>query len=330
MEGSWRSLLAVVLRDHNHLHGRADKRVSNLTIQQRGDRLYHCFELLHQLGYRLEDPRHIAERHVQALVDHWVMQKHSAATIQTKLSHLRLFAQWIGKPGLVQRTTEYVPDPTLVKRLYAAQTDASWTSKHIDPEAVIEHLHSFDPYVSNQQLAQLRFGLRVKESVMLRPWRADAGVALLVDDGTKGGRPRVVPLHSQEQRDALNYLKAQVRTRDGSLADPSLTLKQAMTRYYVVMRAAGITRRSLGITSHGLRKEFANQTYFKLTGVKSPVQGGPPIDRVVDRDARLRLVEHLGHSRESIGTAYLGAILHRERRAPTQRDASDVQVSAQD
>ena len=67
-----------------------------------------------------------------------------------------------------------------------------------------------------------------------------------------------------------------------------------MTRYFVVMRAAGITRKGLGITSHGLRKEIANKTYFDLPGVKSPVQGGPPIDRVVDREARLRLVEHLG------------------------------------
>jgi hypothetical protein len=47
-----------------------------------------------------------------------------------------------------------------------------------------------------------------------------------------------------------------------------------------------------------LRKEFANVTYFKLTGVKSPVQGGPPIDRVVDREARLRLVEHLMRPRQ--------------------------------
>jgi integrase len=309
MEGNWKSTLAELLRQHNHLHGRRDKLVSALTVQQRGDRLFDCFEQLRKLGFRLEDPRHIAERHVQALVDHWLALKHSPATIQTKLSHLRVFAGWIDKPGLVKPAVEYVTDPAEVKRVYAAHTDASWTTKNVDPEAVIAHLRSFDPYVANQQLAQLRFGLRVKEAVMLRPWRADAGAALLVDDGTKGGRPRVVPLHSQEQRDALNYLKAQVRIRNGSLADPSLTLKQAMTRYYVVMRAAGITRKGLGITSHGLRKEFANKTYFELTGVKSPVQGGPPIDRVVDREARLRLVEHLGHARESVGAAYVGAIL---------------------
>ena len=106
------------------------------------------------------------------------------------------------------------------------------------------------------------------------------------------------PLENQAQRDALDYLQGQVRTRGDSLADPSRTLKQSMTRYYVVMRAAGITRKQLGITSHGLRKEFANVTYFKLTGVKSPVQGGPPIDRVVDREARLRLVEHLMRPRQ--------------------------------
>ena len=66
-------------------------------------------------------------------------------------------------------------------------------------------------------------------------WRADGDEALLVDDGTKGGRPRVVPIRSQQQRDTLAYLKTQVRTRNGSLANPALTLKQALTRYYVAM-----------------------------------------------------------------------------------------------
>lgn len=325
MEGNWKRILADVLREHNFRHGRSDKRASNLTIQQRGDRLFLCFEQLYELGYRLEDPRHLGERHVQALVDDWVSRKHSAATIQTKLSHLRMFAMWIGKPGLVRRAAEYVSDPAVVKRVYAAQTDASWSSRNIDPEQVIPYLQQFDRYVADQQLAQLRFGLRVKEAVMFRPWRADAGDVLLVEDGTKGGRPRVVPLASQKQRDALNYLKTQVRTRNGSLADPSLSLKQAMTRYYVVMRAAGITRKGLGITSHGLRKEFANKTYFDLTGVQSPVQGGPPIERVVDREARLRLVEHLGHSRESIGTAYLGPILNRDRSVERDDDTSEAE-----
>ena len=152
---------------------------------------------------------------------------------------------------------------------------------------------------------------------MFKPWQCDGGQALLVVDGTKGGRPRIVPLRNQEQRAALDYLKAQVGDRNSSLADPSRTLKQALTRYYVVMRAAGITRKKLGVTSHGLRKQFANLIYFEETGVKSPVQGGPPIDRAEDLAARLRLLEQLVHSRESIGTAYLGAILNRRRKRAT-------------
>ena len=62
MEGNWKSILADVLRQHNHLHGRRNKFVSHLTIQQRGDRLYSCFEVLQRLGYHIEDPRHIGER----------------------------------------------------------------------------------------------------------------------------------------------------------------------------------------------------------------------------------------------------------------------------
>ncbi|HET9642602.1 MAG TPA: integrase domain-containing protein [Burkholderiaceae bacterium] len=328
MEGNWRQILADVLKEHNQWHGKRNKVVSNLTMQQRADRLYSCFEELRELGYGIEDPTHIGERHLQALVDHWIARKHCAATIQTKLSHLRVFASWIGKPDLVKRAAEYVTDPNIVKRIYAAQTDASWSTRNIDAEGVIDLVRSIDPFVANQLLAELHFGLRVKEAVMLRPWRADAGSALLVDDGTKGGRPRVVPVRNQEQRDALNFLKVQVKSRNSSLADPSLTLKQAMTRYYVVMRAAGITRKGrLGVTSHGLRKEFANQVYFEMTGVPSPIQGGPSIDRLVDRDARLRLVAHLGHARESIGTAYLGPILNRERRA--SNDESDPATAIQ-
>jgi len=154
MEHHWKAMLADVLRAHNHRHGRRDKIVSNLTMQQRGDRLFDCFEQLRELGYRLDDPTHIGERHVQALVDHWVARQQSAATIQTKLSHLRVFATWIAKPGLVKRAVDYVPDADAVTRLYAARCDASWTTKHIDPESVIVQLRQRDP---QRNAAGLRF-----------------------------------------------------------------------------------------------------------------------------------------------------------------------------
>lgn len=316
MQPDWKKTLAGILAEHNHRHGARDKTVSHLTKQQRGARLHRCFGELRQLGYHLADPRNLGERHVQALVTTWLQAGQSAATIQVKLSHLRVFAEWVGKPGMVKHAPAYAPDPARVKRTYAAQRDTSWSAKSVDPIGVILRVRAIDPYVADQLLAEFAFGLRVKEAVMLRPWRADMGDALLVSGGTKGGRPRAVPVRNEQQRRVLDYLKQQVKHKNLSLADPRLDLRQALTRYYSVMRAADITRKALGVTSHGLRKEFANTLYREITGTLSPIQSGHPIDRLIDRDARLQIVEHLGHSRESIGSAYIGAVLRPDRRSP--------------
>jgi hypothetical protein len=131
----------------------------------------------------------------------------------------------------------------------------------------------------------------------------------LVSDGTKGGRPRVVPIVHPAQRDALNAFKQQLRHKGASLANPQLTLKAAKERYYTVMDIVGINKKTLGVTSHGLRSEYANQSYREITGELSPVQGGPPVTREQDKAARLAIVERLGHSREQAGSAYLGPIL---------------------
>lgn len=306
---NWKAILAIILREHNERHGKRNKIVANLTQHHRSQRLNSCFQQLRNLGYKIEDPRNLTTHHIQALVDHWVAKKRAPATIQTWLSHLRVFARWIGKPGLVGSPVNYVNDPALVVKHYAAVQDASWTARAVDIERIFTQVGSKDRYVGNQLLAELLFGLRVKEAILLRPWRDHQGDVLLVANGTKGGRPRAVPIDCEEQRQSLLLFKQQLHNKNQSLADPRLTLKQAMSRYYSVMRAVGINKRTMGITSHGLRKEYANQQYRELTGVPSPVQGGQKIDRATDKQARLEVMERLGHSRENIGTAYLGAII---------------------
>jgi integrase len=324
MAPDWKKALGSILAEHNHRHGKRDKDVSALTREQRGARLFHCFCELHALGYQLDDPRNLGHRHIQALVDAWLAAGKSAATIQVKLSHLRVFATWVGKPGLVRAPGHYVRDAARVKRTYAAQRDASWSTQKVDPVGVILTVRAIDPFVANQLLAEFAFGLRVKEAVMLRPWRADQGGALAVSDGTKGGRPRLVPLRDQQQRCVLDHLKRCVKHKNQSLADPVLTLKQAMTRYYSVMRAAQINRKGLGVTSHGLRKEFTTRLYRELTGVAPPIQGGQPIDRLIDREARLQIVEHVGHTREQIGTAYLGSLASLRSKARKSIDTPEA------
>lgn len=52
----------------------------------------------------------------------------SAAYIQQQLSFLRVYASWIGKPGMVLSASEYVDEPALVRRVIVAQRDRSWSA----------------------------------------------------------------------------------------------------------------------------------------------------------------------------------------------------------
>ena len=58
-----------------------------------------------------------------------------------------------------------------------------------------------------------------------------------------------------------------------------------------------------------MRHEYANSRYQNLTGVKSPLQGGPvEIFRTDDTlVARRKVAEELGHSRLRVTTAYYGS-----------------------
>lgn len=56
------------------------------------------------------------------------MRPLSAAYIQQQLSFLRVYASWIGKPGMVLSTSEYVDEPAQVRRVIVAQRDRSWSA----------------------------------------------------------------------------------------------------------------------------------------------------------------------------------------------------------
>jgi hypothetical protein len=62
-------------------------------------------------------------------------------------------------------------------------------------------------------LAQLTFGLRMKEVLCLRPWKADSGSGLNVypGDGPKGGRPCFIPYLVPEKAVIINEIKARMK-----------------------------------------------------------------------------------------------------------------------
>jgi len=281
--------------------------VGDLTREKRWEVLFGCFGELRTLGYAIENPANLAERHVQALVVRWEGAGQSAATIQNKLSVLRVFARWIGKPGLVRSSAAYASTPERVRRAYAARADKSWSAHGVDFDTLVELVSAYDRHVGLQLKLAEAFGLRRQEAVMLKPLRSWQGEYLRVVAGTKGGRERQVRIITDHQRAVLEEACALARENRGFVSDRCLTKTQALRRFTYVLERFGVTRAELGVTAHGLRHEYANRRLESL-GIVSPVRGGLKDQRpkVEEAAAKLTVSEELGHSRLDVTAAYYG------------------------
>ena len=82
--------------------------IGTLTLEKRRSELKIICNDLYELGFQLKDPTNIRNKHVVALGLHWEAKGYSASVLQNRLSHLRVFCEWIGKPGLVRDSVEYV------------------------------------------------------------------------------------------------------------------------------------------------------------------------------------------------------------------------------
>jgi integrase len=260
----------------------------------------------------------LKEEHVRRLVQQWYFsQKKKVNTIRTDLSILRKFAGWIGKPGMVKPVEVYLPDvdrATLVVSATLTESRA-WSTNGIDVEEKLNQAFRLNERFGLILLAQITFGLRMKEALCLRPWKADGGSGLNVypGDGPKGGRPRFIPYLIPEQAVIINEIKARMkkihrlgweRTRRGALS----TLESNTKEYYARMEEIGITKKLAGVVGHGLRAEFAvNMARVKGFDPATEDYTGenPPWDELKSRIKEVS--ELMGHSREQIMASYFGA-----------------------
>ena len=159
-------------------------------------------------------------------------------------------------------------------------------------------------------------GLRFKESSLLDARRglktALAEGAIRIADGTKGGRPRIVPVLRPEQLEALARAAA-VQGKDRSMVPGNL-------RYVDFQRAC---HREHG-GWHGERHAYAQARYETLVGAPCPVAAGiehgrahhaflagrlgltPAQAKAWDIENRKIVAEELGHGRIDVTNAYLG------------------------
>lgn len=290
------------------------KVASDRTTSSYGEGLRTMFKKLLAMGYKLEKPENLSEKHIEALCKEWYRLERSPKTMQVNLSHLRIFAGWIGKGNMVKDIHHYLPDvprETLKVRTVATRSK-SWSENGIDVVAKIKEADSIDWRFGLMLRLQLSFGLRRMEAVQALPWKNDHGDKFSAY-ATKGGRPRDIHIETPEQRLVLDMVKARLKksehlgwpTRpDGSAAD----LAYSIRKYSRLLPQIGITRAESLVTGHGLRAQFAENAALIASLIPVTLGGtGGQMEKDEMNLQRAKVSEKLGHSRVSITPAYVGS-----------------------
>ncbi|KCV30146.1 phage integrase, N-terminal domain protein [Bordetella bronchiseptica 00-P-2730] len=250
---------------------------------------------LREAGFRQMKASSLKGKHVQALLDRWQGEGLSSGTIKNRLSHLRWWAEKIGKSGILPADNMQLG---VAERRYVTNV-----SKARELGTGLEQIT--DVHVRMSLQLQAAFGLRREEAIKFQPCYADRGDHIaLKGSWTKGGRKRTVPITTVEQRDMLQAAHRQAAT--GSLIPPHKTYIQQRHVYDGQCKAASLSH------MHGLRHQYAQSRYEALTGWPAPAAGGPPVrtlsdtQRTQDTAARQVISRELGHERLQITAVYLG------------------------
>lgn len=336
--GGWRRELQTLIDRHAgvRVNGNA---ASHRTRELTASVLFAVFGTLAGLGFKLQNPRNLGERHIEALVRHWHWQGRAVATMQNELSVLRKFSIWIGKKGMVRGLQDYLPEvpKAELQRTTGQVASKSWTGNGINIDEKIAQADALNERFGLMLRLALAFGLRRKEILMLKPWKCDHGAYLAVypNAGPKGGRARNVPITNSYQREVLDFVKARMPKGDAmgwktTRRSKPATLEYNLKEYERRMEEIGITKSTAGVSGHGLRAEFAENA--AMTNPEKPFVPptlGGKADQMpaADLDQALSQVsELLGHSRPGVTSSYYGRF-EGFRRPP--REVSDEQREAQ-
>ncbi len=251
---------------------------------------------LREAGFRQMKASSLKGKHVQTLLDRWQGEGLSSGTIKNRLSHLRWWAEKIGKSGILPADNTQLG---VAERRYVTNV-----SKARELGSGLDLVT--DAHVRMSLQLQAVFGLRREEAIKFQPSYADRGDHLaLKGSWTKGGRERTVPITTPEQREVLQA--AHHLAGAGALIPAHKTYIQQRHVYDGQCKTAGLSH------MHGLRHQYAQSRYETLTGWLAPAAGGPsvkglsPAQRVEDSRARQTISRELGHERVQITATYLGS-----------------------
>ena len=152
-------------------------------------------------------------------------------------------------------------------------------------------------------------GLRSKEASLLDARSAYAQAiergVVRIEDGTKGGRERELPITNQRQIDTLREA-AQAQGDARAVMTPEQNWRE--WREVGLREARETVAEAAGARGlHDLRATYAAERYQAITGHPAPCNGGTISDRAADREAREQIAQELGHGRIDVVSAYIGS-----------------------
>ena len=287
------------MRDLNYQLKQICRRNRDGSYSTQAKRLHHLMMMankLHDLGFHGMKARSLKPKHVDALVKHWMHQELAVGTIKNRMSVLRWWAEKVAKQNVIARSNEHygIPD-----RQFVSNTSKATGVTVQDLDKIT------NPYVRMSLELQQTFGLRREEAIKFSPDFADCGDHIrLKPSWTKGGKERVIPVRTDQQREVLQ--RAHQLAGKRALIPGDLNYVQQLRVYERLTSNAGLSK------MHGLRHAYAQARYEELTGWKAPAAGGPvaktlsPGQKVIDRHARKTISQELGHIRLQISSVYLG------------------------
>lgn len=266
------------------------------TQQDRGRTFSMAAHQLYEMGYQRLTLGGFKPKHVDALAARWQGEELSTGTLKNRMAQLRWLAEKIGKQNIVARSNDAYG---IADRVYVTNVSKARELTNDQLSRVA------DPNCAMSLQLQAAFGLRREESLKIQPDYADRGDVLsLKASWCKGGRPREIPIRTDEQRALLDAAKA--LANGGSLIPPEQSYKAHLRQFRAQCEQAGIHK------VHGHRHSYAQQRYRELTGWACPACGGPTSRQLnteqkrIDKEARLTISAELGHGRGSITSVYLG------------------------
>ncbi len=259
-----RQSIQAVLDQNSYEYARSEKKASSERRQKRSVVVFDFFSILWGLRYKIESLHSLKQKHLVAVFSELERCGQAPSTIQDKISIMRTFCDWVGKPGMVDNASKYVQNPASVQ--IEPLKNNSWEANGFNAAEILARVKDKDAKVGIALDLCLQFGLRPREVVTLRPTVAQECRSLIVRESAKGGHMRVIPIEKESQRNALAVAAANLDNRTGTISIRGETVEQKLRRFYYILERAGVTKGQLGVTALGARDQFYKNSDSPLGG----------------------------------------------------------------